>query len=314
MFLFLVFVIKITDEYVTNSTDTVYYFGSSAINVVLPSYIKNINDYAGKYAYSLESVVFVPDTSLISISKYAFANCVSLKAIECAKCSNLRIIDDFAFYNTSLETITLPEHVYYLGNSAFAYTFILYIQFPDELQYIGDRCFYSSQIRIPEIHSSSKLLSIGDYSFSSTNVEHITLPSTVKHIGVGVFAQSNLKSISFFGTGSKFYSENGCIISRDTSSIIGSYRTNKSFIQIADNINEISNASFMFAKIERCNISSSVKFIKEMAFAYSWLHKITIPKNVVYVDKYAFYMCKNLTSLCIESESTHIAVNIKVRK
>ena len=58
----------------------------------------------------------------------------SLKKIEFADDSKLQIIDDYAFYNTSIESISIPSHVNQIGKCAFGCFFLNIIEFDENLE------------------------------------------------------------------------------------------------------------------------------------------------------------------------------------
>lgn len=98
------------------------------------------------------------------------------KVAEIAFPSNLKAIDDYAFYNaTSLNTITIPDNV--------------------RLEKIGKYAFtYSS---IEAINLGSNLTAIEEFAFAFSKLKSVHVPATVHHIYRFAFATKTFTTITF---------------------------------------------------------------------------------------------------------------------
>ena len=85
----------------------------------------------------------------------------------------MKAIPDYLFSNcTWLQTVTIPDSIESIGNSAFSHTALLSVKFP------------------------SGLREIGNYAFSRTDLSAVSIPSGVKTIGEYAFSGSGLTSVS----------------------------------------------------------------------------------------------------------------------
>lgn len=125
-------------------------------------------------------------------------------------------ITDFAFYNSEIESIKLPDSIKRIGDEAFSnchnlkeinlgngieqlgnYVFswdekLAKIELPPSLQWIGGYDFYKSGIR--SITLNEGLENITQSAFVGTHVEKLYIPGSVKHIGKGAISE-NTKEI-----------------------------------------------------------------------------------------------------------------------
>jgi hypothetical protein len=85
----------------------------------------------------------------------------------------MKAIPDYLFSNcTWLQTVTIPDSIESIGNSAFSHTALLSVKLP------------------------SGLREIGNYAFSRTDLSAVSIPSGVKTIGEYAFSGSGLTSVS----------------------------------------------------------------------------------------------------------------------
>ncbi len=105
-----------------NSTDFggAIYINDSPLDktsITIPVEIEKIQDYKFYNWTSLSSVYFSP--SVIEIGKSAFSGCTSLTDINLPP--NLEFIDERAFANSRMRSITMPKSIKYIGKNAFAF-------------------------------------------------------------------------------------------------------------------------------------------------------------------------------------------------
>ncbi len=224
-------------EFVGKPANATSYYGLIYNNLkiktlVLPERTTKIGDYAfSAYISSgstsntfcvLEKVV-IPSTVKM-IGKYAFNRC-PIKEVEFKDCDDL-VIDDYAFYYTNIETLTLPS-VKTIGKDAFAYcqklttvtlpsdlekisTYAFYndtklasITIPASVTVIDDYAFYQcSSLATVTFEENSALETIGNSAFDTCkSLKSITIPKSVKTIGYSAFEDStSLETIIFEGS------------------------------------------------------------------------------------------------------------------
>ena len=160
----------------------------------------------------LRIMKFEDNNRLTSISEAAFA-ASGLESIELDKCTNLTTIGMWAFANTPLTNVNLPESLVSLGDGAFYYNVkMVDINLPDELTYISNYLLAGNNsivVKKPIFESGASLLenteesytivkenvtTIGDYAFYNMDqLQEFAVPSNVQYIGTKAMAgQTNL--------------------------------------------------------------------------------------------------------------------------
>ena len=139
---------------------------------------------------------------------------VGLKHVEVPE--GVEEITDFAFYNSEVESIKLPDSVKKIGDEAFSHCYnlkeinlgdgvkqlgnyvfswdesLMAIELPSTIQEVGIHSFYKSGIK--NIILNDGLKSISQNAFSGTHIEKLYIPRSVKHIGKSAISK-NTKEI-----------------------------------------------------------------------------------------------------------------------
>ena len=128
---------------------------------------------------------------VVSIGSYAFAN----SQIETLTIpDSVLTIKPYAFYNNNkLISIELPENIK-LSEGVFALTTLEKVTLPNNMIEIPDYLFFGS-INLREIQIPNSVKKIGTSAFMYTfSIEEINLPNGVTTIGDKAFSQMNIKS------------------------------------------------------------------------------------------------------------------------
>lgn len=146
---------------------------SSLESVKLPDNLISIQYQAFGGCKSLSNIEL--PSSLSSIYERAFENCRSLKRVNFPE--NLQSIENYAFYQSGIESVTLPESVMSLGTASFKYC--------ENLKYVD--------------LSKTNITRINEESFKEcTSLEEIKLPEMVMRIYDAAFQDcESLKKITF---------------------------------------------------------------------------------------------------------------------
>lgn len=185
--------------YLRGNPDTNYsvYIGENAE-------ITSLSNFAFEKRENLISIT-IPE-SVTSIGRNAFNECTNLKLAEIH--GDITQIAMYTFQScTSLEKVNIPDSVTSIGVGAFSgCTSLAELDIPDTVTAIGNLAFSGSGIRYIRLHPES--LELGNYVFSGTNVESVSISGVTK-IGYNIFSLcSSLTNVEFDGiavSASMFY-------------------------------------------------------------------------------------------------------------
>ena len=205
-----------------NKTIKLVSYDGDKERISIPSTIKGKKvTVLGKNIFSeklcIKSVEFPEEITKIEAN--AFEKCTNLKTVEFSK--SLTTIEESAFKNCkSLEKIKLKNKIKYIGNSAFlgsgyyndsnnwdgkeVFSGGLYIG-----KYLVDGRYVTGNYRVK---NGTKLISTMSF-YSNKNVETVTVPTSVKYINFGAFADcEKIKIKGYFNTVAEKYAKKSGII------------------------------------------------------------------------------------------------------
>lgn len=166
-------------------------------SVAFPSNVAEIRDYAFNGCKNLSSVT-IPNT-VTYIGKYAFRNCAALTNVvfESGNEEAELVLGTYAFSNTGLESVALPERLKTLSNYTFYESPALgAVALPVSLETIGDRAFYGTALSSVVFAEGSRLTSIGTSAFYGlSTLKSISLPESLVSIGTGAFYGTGLVNV-----------------------------------------------------------------------------------------------------------------------
>jgi hypothetical protein len=146
--------------------------GKGITSVVFPDTLIYIGGFWGN---NLTEVV-IPD-SVTSIGDYCFSGC-GITRVTLGK--GIKQIDERAFYNNKLTTVTLPPNI----TARYGY------------DAIGRGAFANNQIQtIIFTHGADVKFEIGDEAFTNNQIQTLTIPAGIEKIGYRAFANNKLQSL-----------------------------------------------------------------------------------------------------------------------
>ncbi|MDR3186372.1 MAG: leucine-rich repeat protein [Christensenellaceae bacterium] len=253
-----------------STMELIKYTGNQA-DVIIPAGITSIAFYAFDDLEFLKSVDITD--GVISIGSYAFNNCINLVSVSLP--ISLQIIDDNAFFNSSLSHIYIPSNVVKVGSLASCGPLLgltlnstIVLEFPVEFYYISSLRF----ILVPD-------LLLTQYQ-----------------------ALYNAYSSIFYSSDSLSYIDGGFLVERIDNSLF-LYRGSSKHIIIPNELTSIGKEAFKdITYIETVTISQSVTKIDSYAFDNCYrLKSVTLPNSLVEINENAFSNCHDLKNITIPS-------------
>ncbi len=186
---------KITSVDMSNASNLIF-IGSGSFSycpnltsVVFPEGLTTIDEYAFYLSQALTSVT-IP-SSVTTIGDNAFQFCNNIESIDLSNATSLEYIGDYAFQNTKISELVIPESVTYIGRYAFNGNEDQYQQLTTldlsnatSLTTIGSYAFYGCKRLTSVDFSNTNLTTIGTYAFAyGSSLEQVTIPSSVTSIG-----------------------------------------------------------------------------------------------------------------------------------
>ncbi|MDE6473291.1 MAG: leucine-rich repeat domain-containing protein, partial [Ureaplasma sp.] len=170
----------------TGGYDNALFYKSKINRLILPNTLIDMGSFTFYWCDYLK-VIKIPDSVTNVSGAYIFGNCSNVTTLKFSKNIRGTIGRDFIRACYTLETITIPEGVTSLGNSAFENCEKLKtINFSNRITSIGERCFRNTSIS--QITLTQTLEAIGPLAFDScNNLQEITIPNSVTSIGEKAF-------------------------------------------------------------------------------------------------------------------------------
>ena len=215
------------------------------------------------------------------------------------QCTNLWFLNMSAYR----EELQLPEQidgypVTRLGRAALmlpGWTDTVLI--PETVRSIGSNGICASGLK--EVHIPEGVETLGALVFDSCEaLERVTLPTTLKEVGGGLFAHCpELVRIEVAPGNPVYHSAGNCLIETQTGVLVAGCKT--SVIPDDGSVTAIGRYAFLWNfRLEALRIPEGVKEIGYGAFMdCSWLERVELPVSMERIDQQAFRLCEQLTEI-----------------
>ena len=305
--------------YTKDKKKLISYFGNAS-NVTIPEGVEIIGSNAFVEDKELDEIRF--PKSLCSIESAAFEYCLNLRQIslpesvksigeqcfygcesleEILSLGEVKIISKEAFYGCNIKKLILPESLIEIDDNAFNSNSNLYsITLPEDVKRIGNSSFAYCSIK--QIDLNAHLLEIGDFCFFDCPIESITIPSTIKSIGMNPFIGA--KTIECKDD-CMYASENGLLYDKQSGVLISHYGETE--IALYPPISRVNSFAFYNSEVTGIFVGSNIVKVSAWAFYNARKLEKVIWRNskITEVPKGCFGKCSNITKIdipsCVES-------------
>ena len=248
-------------EYVVPATVT-------DISVVIAIGMVDITFEEGSTAYVTEDGV----TYTVDKKKVIYCNPSKTGSYEMP--NTVTEIAEGAFWESSLKEIKISNKVTEIAYGTFMMSALENVELPASLKTIGQKAFFACS-NLQDVNFPEGLETIGDASFSSTDIKELIIPDSVKKIEEGAFCYTNIEEL-----------------------VLGK------------NLKEIGNRAFYNIPIQELVIPDSVTKIGVDAFARNeMLSKVVIGKGVQELKDDVFFDCWKLKEVVLKNENVSLGNN-----
>lgn len=161
--------------------------GCKFTELKFPSSLKRIGEQAFCYNKSLTGVDLL--STIDYVGRYAFGSCENLVDLH-IESAHTQICDE-AFASTGIVEVTIPDGTTLLNSIFGDCKNLRTVNLPSTLKSIAKTQsalgLFSNCTNLQEICLPDGLQNIGDGSFNSSGIENITLPSSVRTLGISAF-------------------------------------------------------------------------------------------------------------------------------
>ena len=213
---------------------------------------------------------------------------------------NAKIYANITFKGTSYDVLEIGENAF-----SSILTKLTSITIPNSVTSIGESAFFCcglTNITLPK-----SLENIGSFAFMNNDITSITIPNSVISVGECIWLGNyNLTSVNVEEGNPKYDSRDNCNALIETASNTLIAACENTFIP--NSVTSIGTRAFCFlAHLTSIVIPNSVTSIGDGAFLSCLsLTNITIPNSVTSIGNGAFSNCGNLTSVTIPDSVTSI--------
>ena len=212
--------------------------------------------------------------------------------------STVKEIGNWAFENSGIENVVLPECLEFLGESAFVNSGAKNVVINGKNLIISEHAF-NGCLNLETLELGTNIKEIGDYAFMNcSSLKSVTIPESVEKIGSYPFRGCTELTTVYYNAVNAYietFSNNApkYPIFYECNNIIEVYIGNK--------VEYIGKKVFAELKnLKTVHMSDSVKIIDTNAFSKcTSLKSINLPANAEKINSYAFSQCKSLDSVTI---------------
>lgn len=308
-----------------SSVGTRTFAGCSALNAVGLGNVSTIGEAAFNGCSALTEIA-IPN-GVETLGNYAFYGCSALATVTLGtqerSSSSLKTIGDYAFAETAVKSVVLPNGVSTLGNYAFnKCASLATVSLGNSLTAIGDYAFSGCK-SLETVTIGTGVTKISDYTFNTCSaLTQISCPSVTE---IGASAFKGCSSLTDIPLNDKItslgnYVFSGCsaiesLVIPNSVTSIGSYAFEKctklTSATLGTGISSIPD--YMFSSCSALTsvvLPENITGIGKYAFQSTAFTELPLTASITEIKDYAFKSCTKLTSVAIPDRVTKLGTYV----
>ena len=287
------------------------FYGTNNLNVyfeseTLPENLQeNWDNGIGGYYLGVSDVITqgdwdyaVTDSGNISIIRYrGTETSIDLDALDLGEGGDIVSVGGYAFYDSAVTEISLPDTLTSIQRYAFAYSDLQSVEIPAEVYFIGQYAFYNTPVNSVEFAAGSELRQIEQYAFAYTgSLTEAALPASLRSLGSYAFYHSGIENVAF---------EEGIALTEIPAYAFGA--SGLLSVSVPDGVEYIDDNAF-----RDCRSLQTVEFgsaeglqIHANVFYNTGITTLSLPANLEYIGEYAFVGLENLTAFAVSADNPY---------
>lgn len=285
---------------VTKIADRAFDYCQNADNITLPDTIKSVGINAFEDTKLYEDIVYNWDNPQDFILNDVLIHFVSPEGTDYVIPDGVRVLADGVLNDRNMTSVTIPEGVMYIGNSAVSWcAYLETVSLPSNIVSIGD-CAFQDCWNLKSINIPNGTKSIGSYAFSGCKeLSEISIPESVEEFGnnpfVGMPWLENRRA------------ENPMVI---INNVLIDGKDCKGDLTIPDSVVRIGGDAFQNSEITSVVIPESVESVGEYSFAFTKnLSSVTVSESCKVIEEGAFAGCEGLQEITFLSPDCEIPMS-----
>ena len=287
------------------------FYGTNNLNVyfeseTLPENLQeNWDNGIGGYYLGVSDVLTqgdwdyaVTDSGNISIIRYrGTETSIDLDALDLGEGGDIVSVGGYAFYDSAVTEISLPDTLTSIQRYAFAYSDLQSVEIPAGVYFIGQYAFYNTPVNSVEFAAGSELRQIEQYAFAYTgSLTEAALPASLRSLGSYAFYHSGIENVAF---------EEGIALTEIPAYAFGA--SGILSVSVPDGVEYIDDNAF-----RDCRSLQTVEFgsaeglqIHANVFYNTGITTLSLPANLEYIGEYAFVGLENLTAFAVSADNPY---------